>query len=120
MKFSALLIAVVTAGALSACATTPSAPSLTLDTLVESAQKGASADALLATLKSSRVVFGLTGSDFAKLKARGLPDAVLDELMRREVLAARDEQWVRVAPPTWIYRRWPNAAMDGDWYVRRP
>ncbi len=120
MKFSKLLMAFVVTGLLSACATAPSAPPLTLDALVESAQKGASPESLLATLRTSRVVFGLVGSDFPKLKERGLPDAVLDELLRREVLAARDEQWVRVPPPMWLYRRWPTSALDGDWYVRRP
>lgn len=120
MKILTALSTAIVTGVLSACATIPTAPPLTLDALVERAQKGDTVEVLLATLKPSRVVFGLSGSDFPKLKARGLPDQVLDELMRRELLAARDAQWQRVPPPAWLYRRLPMGAMDGDWYLLRP
>jgi hypothetical protein len=64
-------------------------PPLTLDSLVERAKKGESNESLLATLRGSRERFTLSGSEYAKLKERGLPDAVLDELQKRELESAR-------------------------------
>lgn len=83
-----------TAIALSGCATmSDSAPPLTLDALVERSKKGESVESLLASLRGSRERFALSGSEYALLKERGLPAAVLDELQRRELQGARDDQW---------------------------
>ena len=87
-----LFVAVVVA--LGGCATlVDSAPPLTIDALVERSQQGESTQSLLASLRASRERFTLSGSDYALLKERGLPEPVLDELQIRALHAARDDQW---------------------------
>ena len=86
------LIAIVFA--LGGCATIgDGGPPLTIDALVERSRQGESAESLLASLRASRERFALSGSEYALLKERGLPASVLDELQRRELQAARDDQW---------------------------
>ena len=80
--------------ALSGCTTIGnSSPPLTIDALVARSKQGESAESLLASLRASRERFALSGSEYALLKERGLPAAVLDELQRRALQAARDDQW---------------------------
>lgn len=96
MRIRNLLVApiMVSAFLLSGCATIGDrAPPLTIDGLVERARLGESAESLLALLRVSRERFALSGSEYALLKERGLPAAVLDELQKRELQAARDDQW---------------------------
>ena len=88
---SLLVAAIVVLGG---CATMfDSAPPLTIDALVARARLGETTQSLLASLRASRERFSLSGSDYASLKERGLPAAVLDELQNRELQAARDDQW---------------------------
>jgi hypothetical protein len=92
---------------LSGCATLgDNTPPLTIDALVARAKSGESNESLLASLRASRERFSLTGSEFAKLKERGLPDPILDELQKREVAAVRDEEWRNAQPIGW-WRAWP-------------
>jgi hypothetical protein len=107
MKLKLLFSALAMATLLSACATLgDNTPPLTIDALVTRAKAGESTESLLASLRGSRERFTLTGSDYAKLKERGLPDAVLDELQKREIADARDEEWRR-ANPIGFWRMWP-------------
>ena len=88
------LILVAAVVVLSGCATmVDSAPHLTIDALVARSKQGETTQSLLASLRASRERFSLSGSDYALLKERGLPAAVLDELQNRELQAARDGQW---------------------------
>jgi outer membrane murein-binding lipoprotein Lpp len=104
LKLAAVAIA---ATLLAGCATMgDQTPPLTIDTLVTRAKAGESSESLLASLRASRERFTLTGSDYAKLKERGLPDAVLDELQKREIADARDDEWRRSNPAGW-WRAWP-------------
>ena len=118
MKTFLAVVAMSLALLVTSCATVPSTPPLTIDQLVERAGKGESTISLLASLRASSVQFRLNGSDFATLKARGLPEPVLDELMRREIDSAREEERRRTAVWGWPYsygRYWPRVG----WY-RRP
>jgi hypothetical protein len=106
MKLKFLLLAIAASGALAGCATFgDNTPPLTLDVLVARAKAGESNESLLASLRASRERFTLTGSDFAKLKERGLSDPVLDELQQRQIADARDDEWRRSNPYWW---RWPH------------
>jgi hypothetical protein len=107
MKLKLLFTAIAAATLMSACATLgDNTPPLTIDALVTRAKAGESTESLLASLRGSRERFTLTGSEYAKLKERGLPDAVLDELQKREIAEARDEEWRRSNPVGW-WRMWP-------------
>ena len=115
------LIAIVLA--LGGCATmVDRAPPLTIDALVERSKQGESAESLLASLRVSRERFALSGSEYALLKERGLPAPVLDELQRRELQAARDDQW-RNNQFYWGPWRGPWSAFGNDYryiYVPAP
>ncbi len=92
---------------LGGCATLgDSAPPLTIDGLVTRAKAGESTESLLASLRGSRERFVLTGSDYAKLKERGLPDPVLDALQARAIEDVRYEEWRR-SQPDFFWRSWP-------------
>jgi hypothetical protein len=107
LNFKLLSSAVVAATLVAGCATLgDQTPPLTIDAIVARAKTGESSESLLASLRASRERFTLTGSDYAKLKERGLPDAVLDELQKREIADARDDEWRRANPPGW-WRMWP-------------
>jgi hypothetical protein len=107
MKAKHLILTALAAALMSGCATFgDNTPPLTIDALVARAKTGESTESLLATLRGSRERFTLTGSDYAKLKERGLPDAVLDELQQREIAQARDDEWRRSQPIGW-WRVWP-------------
>jgi hypothetical protein len=110
--FTATAIPAVIAAtlALSGCATLlESKPPLTIDQLVERAKKGESNESLIASIRGSRDRFSLTGSDYAKLKERGLPEPVLDELQARELQAVREDEWMRTSHYLWNpwWRPWP-------------
>ncbi len=92
---------------LGGCATLgDSAPPLTIDALVTRAKSGESTESLLASLRGSRERFVLTGSDYAKLKERGLPDPILDALQARAIEDVRYEEWRR-SQPDFFWRSWP-------------
>ena len=101
------LLVVSAALLLGGCATlTDSSPPLTIDALVSRAKAGESTESLLASLRGSRERFVLTGSDYAKLKERGLPDPVLDALQARAIEDVRYEEWRR-SQPDFFWRSWP-------------
>jgi hypothetical protein len=107
MKSKPLLIALAATALFSGCATLgDSAPPLTIDSLVTRAKAGESTESLLASLRGSRERFVLTGSDYAKLKERGLPDPVLDALQARALEDVRYEEWRR-SQPDFFWRSWP-------------
>jgi hypothetical protein len=92
---------------LGGCATLgDNTPPLTVDALVSRAKAGESTESLLASLRGSRERFLLTGSDYAKLKERGLPDAVLDALQARALEDVREDEWRR-SQPELFWRAWP-------------
>ncbi len=74
-----ILIMTVLAG----CALVQQRPVRPIADVVESAQKGASSDQMIAEIRTARTTYALRGSDFARLAERGVPDPVLDELQQR-------------------------------------
>jgi hypothetical protein len=104
---SNIVITLAATLALGGCATLgDNTPPLTVDALVTRAKAGESTESLLASLRGSRERFALTGSDYAKLKERGLPDAVLDALQARAIEDARYDEWRRTQPD-FFWRTWP-------------
>jgi hypothetical protein len=104
---SNIAIALAATLVLGGCATlVDNTPPLTVDALVTRAKSGESTESLLASLRGSRERFLLTGSDYAKLKERGLPDAVLDALQARALEDVRYEEWRR-SQPDFFWRAWP-------------
>ncbi len=74
-----MLVSVVLTG----CVLVQQRPVRPIADVVESAQKGASSDQMIAEIRTARTTYALRGSDFARLAERGVPDPVLDELQQR-------------------------------------
>ncbi len=120
MKFKMLAVTLCASVLLSACASLgDTSPPLTIDALVARAKTGESNESLLASLRASRERFQLSGSELAKLKERGLPDAVLDELQARQIADAREEEWRRSQPIGW-WRAWPYYGYSQPVIIVRP
>ncbi len=93
--------------ALAGCATLlPTAERVTIEQLVARAKQGESLDTLVAMVRAQPAAYGLQGSDFARLKAEGLPDRVLDELQRLEIAKAEERERLLRWEPPWPYRAW--------------
>ena len=78
-----LTIALLTLLALSSCANlyTPRTP-LPIAEVVKLSKSGAPPDEIVRRIRDSGTTYALRGSDFAKLKAQGVPDPVLDHLQQ--------------------------------------
>ncbi len=78
-----LSIALLTLLALSSCASlyTPRTP-LPIAEVVKLSKSGAPPDEIVQRIRDSGTTYALRGSDFAKLKAQGVPDPVLDYLQQ--------------------------------------
>ncbi len=62
------------------CASVSEKPIAPISDVVTLAESGASSEIIVGQVNSSRTVYALRGSDFAKLAERGVPDDVLDTL----------------------------------------
>ena len=90
-----LLVSLCLFPLLHGCAALPPRPTPpTIDDLVAMSQAGETPDALLAKLEGSPSHYELRGSEFATLAERGLPPAVLDRLLERQLAhTARRARW---------------------------
>lgn len=103
------LAALFLAGSLAAgCATIRDdrPPPPTVDELVKMANDKVPADEIIRRMQASRAVYRLAGSDYARLRERGLPDAVIDYMHRQQLDRARYEEWVRAQDRFFFDRYW--------------
>lgn len=63
-------------------------------------------EALVAAVRAQPAAYGLTGSDFARLHAQGVPERVLDELQRLEIAKAEERERLLRWEAPWPYRPW--------------
>ena len=54
-------------------------------------------------MRASHALYPITGSDLARLRERGLPDPVLDEILHAQLDAVRYEEWRRARNAAWMY-----------------
>ncbi|MFN3628863.1 MAG: hypothetical protein ACK4XK_02210 [Casimicrobiaceae bacterium] len=102
-----LALAALSAVALAGCATLlPTVERVTIEQLIARARQGESADTLVATVRAQPAAYGLQGSDFARLRAEGLPDRVLDELLRLELAQAAERERLLRWEPLWTHGVW--------------
>ena len=124
--FAALRALFLAAAMLAAgCATVDNRPPPpSIDDLVKMAADKVPADEIIRRMQESGAVYRLNGSDYAKLRERGLPDAVIDYMHRRQLDRVRYEEWVRahdryLFPPYW-YRPYPYPYPLGSPYWGGP
>jgi hypothetical protein len=63
--------------------------------IVKMAQDKVPAEEIVKRIDEGRANYRLSGADYAKLRDQGVPDAVLNAMHRRQLEAARYEEWLR-------------------------
>jgi hypothetical protein len=90
-----IAVACVIAAAVTGCSTfqqRPPAP--TLPEVVQMVKDKVPDEQIIARLRDSGAVYRLQGSDYAKLRADGVSDAVLDFIFRQQMDDARYQEWL--------------------------
>jgi hypothetical protein len=100
------LIAILLLGTLAGCASVPLPPPPTTAEIVQMAQSGQSADAIIKRIEDARAVYQLSGSQLARLREQGVPDKVIDYMHQTYVDAVRYAEWVR-ARDAYFYPPFP-------------
>jgi|SRR5579871_6781860 len=113
-KYTRLSLLVVSL-LLAACAENPASPIFVapkIDEIVQMSADKVSPQEIIAVIRESHAVYSLTGSQLVRLHDQGVSDAVIDELLRLQIEAARDEEWKRATarPVTWL-----NPSPTGPW-----
>lgn len=100
---------VLVVGLASGCvATGPPPPSPpTLDEIAALGVAGASADAIIARMREARAVYRVPASELVKLRARGVPDAVIDYMQRTYIAAERYDEYLRTRD-LYLWSGWPS------------
>ncbi len=111
------LLPLVAALLLAGCATTsqrvlPMPP--TPEEIVQLSADGTPPAEILARMQASRAVYRLSATELAKLRERGVADAVIDYMQRTQIEAARRETARLYAYPHWS-RTWPGYPRGFGW-----
>jgi hypothetical protein len=101
---------IVFAGLLAAgCASLPALPPPpTTAEIVQMAKDGAGAEAIIKRIEASRGVYPLPASEFARLRAAGVPDQVIDFMQRTYLDATWFDGYLR-AQQDFVFWGWPYA-----------
>ena len=97
---------------LAGCATTgnkKTVPPLTVGQIVQMSKDGVAASNIIARIRESGTVYRLQASDFAKIKAQGVSDEVIDYMQETYLHAIRRDQQMEDA------RNW-TLWSDNYWY----
>lgn len=96
------LITAVFVAVLPGCASlTDRPPPLTTEQVVQLAKEGKPAEEIIREIDRTRTILALNGSQYAKLKADGVPDEVLDHLQARYVRAVEMDARFRYQGMYW-------------------
>ena len=109
MNRSLLGIVFLVAGLLSlpGCANLdgPEREPMTLEKLVAMAKAGKDAQAIIVEIQSSRTVFDVTASQYAKLSRDGVQDAVIDFMQNGQLKMAERQGRREAMQDAWFYSR---------------
>jgi len=109
MKRSLLGIVFLVAGllTLSGCASLdgPAREPMTLEKLVAMAKEGKDAQTLILEIQTSRTVFDVTASQYAKLSRDGVQDAVIDFMQSGQLKMAERQGRRDAMQDAWFYGR---------------
>lgn len=102
---------------LTGCATLQSRrpPPPTLEEIVALAKEKVPAEDIIQRLEESRAVYTLSGSQLAKLREQGVPDAVLDYMHRAQIEQARYDEWLRARDRYFFYGPYYGRGFYGPW-----
>ena len=82
-------------------------PPPTTAEIVQMAKDGMTADAIIARIEAARGVYPLPASEFARLRAEGVPDRVIDSMQRTYVNAAWFDGYLRARDDS-AFWGWPS------------
>jgi len=107
------------------CANQPRLPPPpTTAEIVQMAKDGMTADGILARIDAARGVYPLPASEFARLRAEGVPDRVIDSMQRTYVDAVWFDGYMRARDAYflygWPYPPYPYGGPFPYWGWRRP
>ncbi len=108
MKRSLPLIIVVTSLiGLAGCANLmePEPQPMTLEQVVALAKAGKDAQAIVLEIQTSRTMFDVTASQYAKLSRDGVPDAVIDFMQNGQLKMAERQGRREAMQDAWFYGR---------------
>ena len=124
MKRSLLTIGKLCVGAsliaLSGCASMggPERQPVTLEQIVEMSKAGKDAPTIIGEIKTSRTVYDVTASQYAKLSRDGVPDAVLDFMQQGQLKMAERQGRRDAYEDRWLYGGSLGWAYGGAWAPR--
>jgi hypothetical protein len=105
LRFVLVLAAALVAG----CASPPPLrPPPTTAEIVQMAKDGASAETIIQRIEALRGVYPLPASEFARLRAEGVPDQVIDYMQRTYLNATWFDGWQRGLDSS-AFWGWPHA-----------
>ena len=103
------LASLLLAAAIGGCASLePLPPAPTVAEIVQMAQTGQSADAIIQRVQASRAVYQLPASELAKMREQGVPDKVIDYLQQSYIDAVRYAEWLR-ARDAYLFPPFPTS-----------
>jgi hypothetical protein len=109
------ILLLVSLAALGGCATTPLPPPPSIDEIVQMSKDKVPPEDIIRRMREARAVYILSGSELADLKARGVPDRVLDYMYEARIAAERDYEYLRARQNAFLYG-WPYGyAPYGPW-----
>jgi hypothetical protein len=104
IRVRALLLPVLLAG----CAAVPQLPPPpTPGEIVQMAKDGQPAEAIIQRMRATLAVYPMSASELAKLRAQGVPDAVIDYMQETYVEAVRQQEWARARGGYYGYSAYP-------------
>ena len=115
----AILPAIAMAMLLAGCATLgePERAPVTLEQIVDMAKKGKDASAIIEEMKSARMVYDVTASQYAKLSRDGVPDAVIDYMQQGQLKMAERQGRRDACRDLWPYG-WGWVGYGPRWHPR--
>jgi hypothetical protein len=102
-------VLVLAAALVAGCASPPQLPPPPTTTeIVQMAKDGASAEVIIQRIEASRGVYPLPASEFARLRAEGVPDRVIDHMQDTYLSATWFDGWQRGLDSSFFWG-WPYA-----------
>lgn len=102
-----LIIVVTSLIGLAGCANLmePEPQPMTLEQVVALAKEGKDAQAVILAIQTSRTMFDVTASQYAKLSRDGVPDAVIDFMQNGQLKMAERQGRREAMQDAWFYGR---------------
>ena len=96
----------------------PERQPVTLEQIVEMSKAGKDAPTIIGEIKTSRTVYDVTASQYAKLSRDGVPDAVLDFMQQGQLKMAERQGRRDAYEDRWLYGGSLGWAYGGAWAPR--